>query len=33
MLQDIIFASVLIVVVFAYIIHVFNDENQNPPFA
>ncbi len=26
-------ASILILLVFAYIIHVFNDENQNPPFA
>jgi len=33
MLNDIIMASILIVLVFVYIIKVFNDEDQTPPFA
>lgn len=32
MLKDIIMASILIVLVFGYIIKVFNDEDQTPPF-
>jgi hypothetical protein len=32
MLKDIIMASILIVLVFAYIIKAFNDEDQTPPF-
>jgi len=33
MLKDIVFASILIVLVFVYIIKAFNDEDQTPPFA
>jgi len=32
MLQDIIAASIIITIVFGYIIRVFNDDEENPPF-
>ena len=33
MLKDIIFATIFIVIVFGYIITVFNEDENNPPFA